>query len=209
MNIEERKQFAKQLKTANEMIYSNSPTSQQLEFFTKVIEQYDYSQLVSALNQHCQRSKFAPKPADLIEIINGNADQLKDQGAQCWAKIRKAVCHGHADKDVFFDDWRAMVALSGYWKSICKAAKTSYEALDGLKYDFIRAYVQAIPENAVTGFVESSMNETGQRRYLLCSEDTNNVPTLINEAGCLQVPQQRIEALLSHIEQVKLLENKQ
>lgn len=179
MNQNESIQLQHELIAAWVMNYDRQLEDEQAAYIIGLLPQnLSYGEVSQAIRSHCLASAFPPKAADLISQINGNEDELKAKGAALWATLCQMIENGHADKDLWFEDWRANVAISQHWAVMVNASNQSYKALESVKYDVVRAYVQARRENAVTGFTRSPAG-LSRREYLVNCQATGNKPKTI------------------------------
>lgn len=192
---EQKAEFVTRINVKRET-YDKAPLSDQailLEIGD--LEHLPFADVVQAIRSHRDQYK-PPNAASILAACEDGTDQLKDKAAQFWQKLVWMVSHGQSACAVQSEDWRAQVALREYWPAICTASVTSQKALDDLKYDVVRAYVQAGRENAVTGFTSSPI-ATGRQDLIMIHSDTTKAPQKITQNGNLLISQDQYAALTS------------
>lgn len=76
--------------------------------------------IMKAFNLAVKSCKFFPKPAELIEFIEGDN---KDQGLLAWEKVYKAIRSVGSYQSVRFDDQaiHSCIELMGGWPMLCQS----------------------------------------------------------------------------------------
>ncbi|MCE5333301.1 MAG: DUF6475 domain-containing protein [Desulfobacteraceae bacterium] len=86
--------------------------------YMRALESYPAHQVVAALEKSVMVSRFFPKPAELIELIEG---PLEEKAYLAWTTFRDAVRYPGGYSSVMFCDGRisAIIEHFGGWINIC------------------------------------------------------------------------------------------
>lgn len=117
-----RKAFAGAIGAAYIATGKEAPTPSVLRLFWEVLKGYDLADVQRAVMAHMSdpdAGQFAPKPADLIRIIDGDT---KTRSAIAWAKVDNAIRRVGQYASVIFDDplIHATVSDMGGWTELCR-----------------------------------------------------------------------------------------
>tara|TARA_R110000803_G_scaffold4054_8_gene13915 strand:- start:5609 stop:6271 length:663 start_codon:yes stop_codon:yes gene_type:complete len=69
MNLSDKKQFKQLIDDVSELYGKDKPSQSILRQWWMVLENYPYNIVEQALSYHIKHSKFAPRPADIIEMV--------------------------------------------------------------------------------------------------------------------------------------------
>lgn len=83
------------------------------------LQKYDMPSVTRAFEIHVRKCKFAPKPSEIIEIIEGSGS---DKAGTAWVKVHKAIrCIGKYESIVFDDALiHAVISDMGGWSYLCE-----------------------------------------------------------------------------------------
>jgi hypothetical protein len=123
------------------------------KIFWEVLKPYSNHECIRAFNTIIITRKSSPKPADFIEVIEGN---YKDQALNAWVKLREALNNRRELDDPTIN--RVVDSLGGYH---LLGLKTSDE-LVWIQKEFERTYQLIIKQTAQQKEIES----TGSVRQL-------------------------------------------
>jgi hypothetical protein len=84
-----------------EVYGKDRPTAGALKVFAAALSDYDVDDVQHALSVHVRTNKFWPRPADLIEILEGTAE---DRARMAWQKVKSAQRRYGAHYSVAFED---------------------------------------------------------------------------------------------------------
>ncbi len=70
-------------------VYDKFAESDALQVWVDALSAYPIEEIDAALSMHCKASKFAPRPADIIEIINRKHAGLWKSSDEAWAVARQ------------------------------------------------------------------------------------------------------------------------
>lgn len=99
--------------------YKQDVSTFSLQVWWGAVSKFDMPALEKAFGIHCTKSKFAPKPADVVELIEGSG---MDKAGIAWGKVDKAIRQAGGYHTVIFDDplIHAVVAEMGGWPYLCQ-----------------------------------------------------------------------------------------
>ncbi|MEM7209590.1 MAG: DUF6475 domain-containing protein [Pseudomonadota bacterium] len=102
--------------------YGKDVSKFQVGVYWEVLKRYDLASVRSAFSQHAgdpDQGQFAPKPADLVRLIEGSG---QDRAQMAWGKVQKALSRVGAYRSVVFDDPAIHAALAdmGSWPELCR-----------------------------------------------------------------------------------------
>lgn len=103
-----------ELMAAMAEVFDKEITESLLSVYWQVLEPYQDIESISALNKCLLSCKFFPKPADLLEQLQGNNEDL---ALIAWGKVDYAIRHIGGNSSVVFDDPVIHLALEamGGW----------------------------------------------------------------------------------------------
>jgi len=84
--------------------YRQDISSFALDIWWTALKHYDLKAITEAFSRHLMNpdsGQFAPKPADIVRMLQGST---QDSALQAWAKVDKAVRQVGTGSDVVFDD---------------------------------------------------------------------------------------------------------
>ena len=118
MTERDKAEFAACLKVAADL-YGRPPLSgEALKMFFLLLQKFSLTQVKAALQGHMASSPYMPKPCDVIQRIEGGAE---DRAAAAWALVMKAVSRFGHDTSVRFPSPAIHYALEqmGGWARFC------------------------------------------------------------------------------------------
>jgi hypothetical protein len=121
-------------------VYSKQITTGFVDVFFDALAGYDIESVRRGLNAHVQNpdsGQFAPKPADVVRLIDGTS---QDQGMLAWSRVDKTVRRVGPYQSVVFDDpivHRVLDDMGG-WVKLCTANSEEDYKFQGL--EFARRY---------------------------------------------------------------------
>lgn len=137
-----------------------------LDVWWAACNRFDIEQVRKALTAHAldpDRGQFAPKPADLIRVLEGTHG---DRSLMAWAKVFDAMSAVGAWQSVAFDDAAIHAAVTdiGGWQAVCRGNLDQLPHLQRRFCDAHRAYTRRgafeYPRRLV-GDVEASNSHAG------------------------------------------------
>ena len=116
MERDEWGEFLKILDAVSDLYGKDKMVGPGVSMFFGLMAPYSFQEFSRAMEEHCRTCKFFPRPADLIGIIEGSAE---DRGRLAWQEVLRA-CEVHGTyRSVNFDDPRihyAVNAIGGWVK---------------------------------------------------------------------------------------------
>lgn len=109
-----------------------------VKLYFKVLSDYSLDEVSQAIMEHIKQSPYMPKPADIIRIIEGTAE---DRASEAWYHVLKAMQqYGHYES-VQFDNPAIHYAIErmGGWQKLCQLTE---EELPFRERDFIKHYIR-------------------------------------------------------------------
>jgi len=109
-----------------------------VKLYFKVLSDYSLDDVSKAIMEHLKLSPYMPKPADIIRIIDGTAE---DRANEAWYHVLKAIQqYGHYES-VQFDNPAIHYAIErmGGWQKLCQLTE---EELPFRERDFIKHYIR-------------------------------------------------------------------
>lgn len=108
-------------------IYNAKASEMTFLMYCKLLENYEYSQVEKAVYSAMKVNKFIPKPADIIDFIEGSPD---DKSLIAWQEvIRMIETKGYTETVKFIDPIISNVLYDlGGWQWICS------QTIDELKF---------------------------------------------------------------------------
>lgn len=124
-NQETRKRFAGAISGAFVAVGKEAPPAQVLMVFFEVLKGYEIDEIERAAMGHLadpDSGMFAPKPADIVKRIDGNANS---RATVAWSKVSKAIGKVGQYDSVAFDDplIHAVIEDMGGWVAICASSE--------------------------------------------------------------------------------------
>lgn len=124
-NQETRKRFASAISGAFVAVGKEAPPAQVLMVFFEVLKGYEIEEIERAVMGHLadpDSGMYAPKPADIVKRIDGNANS---RATMAWAKVSKAITKVGQYDSVAFDDplIHAIIEDMGGWVVICASTE--------------------------------------------------------------------------------------
>ncbi|WP_447593582.1 DUF6475 domain-containing protein [Aquipseudomonas campi] len=121
-------------------VYGKQITTGFVDVFFDALAGYDIESVRRGLNAHVQNpdsGQFAPKPADVVRLIDGTS---QDQGMQAWSRVDKVVRRVGPYQSIVFDDpivHRVLDDMGG-WVKLCSTRSEEDYKFQGL--EFARRY---------------------------------------------------------------------
>lgn len=154
--------------TAAMDVYSKRVNAMTIEIWWEALARFELNAVLNAFSRHVQNpdsGQFAPKPADIIRLVDGGTE---DRALQAWSKVDQAVRTVGPYQTVVFDDAtiHAVIRDMGGWIKLC--------GVDGGEYPFIRnefvkryrglleTNKQDFPEKLI-GLAEQANAESGRK----------------------------------------------
>lgn len=109
-----------------------------IKLYFEVLSEYPLSEISKAIKEHVKQSPYMPKPADIIRIIDGTAE---DRASEAWYYVLKTIQqYGHYES-VQFDNPAIHYAIErmGGWQKLCQMTE---EELPYRERDFVKHYVR-------------------------------------------------------------------
>jgi len=109
-----------------------------VKLYFKVLSDYSLDEVSQAIMEHIKQSPYMPKPADIIRIIEGTAE---DRASEAWYHVLKAIQQYGYYESVQFDNPAIHYAIErmGGWQKLCQLTE---EELPFRERDFIKHYVR-------------------------------------------------------------------
>ena len=110
-----------------------------LQIYVTEISRYSDEQINNALSDAVRKSKFFPRLAELIEMIEGPAPTRQDRAALAWSELIGAIEKHGSYKSVIFADTAitAAVKAMGGWLQVCSWTE---EELHWRQKEFMQLY---------------------------------------------------------------------
>ena len=84
---ENKKEFVSLLKTCLEVYGQALPSQDVTKIWWATLEKNDISQIRASFEEHIKHSKFAPRPADILEIIEKISPNGRPSADEAWAMM--------------------------------------------------------------------------------------------------------------------------
>jgi len=130
-----RKDFTKKIfKLA--LIFDYEMTAEKEDIYWNIFKNYSEDQINKAFNLAITTYKFFPKPAELIEFIEGNTES---KSIKAWQQVREAISKYGAYSSVVFADKviHKIIDLIGGWQKICSINE---DEIKWIQKEFERLY---------------------------------------------------------------------
>lgn len=116
----------RQLLTGIGMLYGKTLHENLIDIYWQALKHLEFSDVNAALQAHVQnpdKGQFMPKPADVIEYLQGSSEA---QALKAWSIVAKAVRTEGGYRSVIFADHliHAVIRDMGGWIALCQS-KTS------------------------------------------------------------------------------------
>jgi hypothetical protein len=120
-------------------VFNEQVSELRMEAYRAALSGYELSAIESAINRAIGTLKFFPKPAELIELMEGSHD---DRAGQAWRVFLEAVSDG-GDASVKFLDPAAATAVDVTFGGYLQAARTIREADEPMVAHYRKNFMQA------------------------------------------------------------------
>jgi len=109
-------EFSKMMVALGE-VFDKKITHELLEIYWRILEHLSMEKLQEVFDRALRTCRFFPKPAELLELANGNIDA---QAELAWNMLLKAIKAG-AHVSVIFEDGHIadVVQSMGGWENVC------------------------------------------------------------------------------------------
>lgn len=87
MSSEHKDEFVKLLKATLEVYGQSLPSQDVVRIWWSALSNFDVANVRSALDEHIRKSKFAPRPADILEILNSVFYDGRPGADEAWAMM--------------------------------------------------------------------------------------------------------------------------
>lgn len=139
----DRAEFARMLTDAL-AFYRQDVSKFALSVWWEACQPFDLEQVSKALTAHAldpERGQFAPKPADIVRVLQGTQT---DRALVAWGKVHEAIARAGAYQSVVFDDGliHAAIVDIGGWTAICRMPTDELPHLQRRFCDSYRAYAR-------------------------------------------------------------------
>lgn len=134
--------FAKALLVLGE-VFGEQISEARLEAYRMVLAGYEFQSVESAIQRAMTSLRFFPKPAELVEMIEGNAD---DRANQAWSTFFAATTDSGYSSAKFLDPASAIAvdAVFQGWIQACQMInQSSPEMLAHYRNHFLKQYAAA------------------------------------------------------------------
>jgi hypothetical protein len=113
-----REHFLKYMATLGEL-FDKQISESMLELYWEILKDFSEQEIMKVFNLAGRHCKFFPKPAELLEILEGDK---QDQAVLAWEKVYKATSSIGAYESVQFDDpvIHSCIKLMGGWVELCR-----------------------------------------------------------------------------------------
>lgn len=167
MRSDELERFSDALTAALE-VYDKRTSSMTIEIWWEALKRFELKAVMNGFSLHIQNpdnGQFAPKPADIIRMIEGSN---VDKSMQAWSKLDRAVRTVGPYQSVVFDDHliHMIVADMGGW---IKFGNIDNEEYPFLRNEFVKRYqgLSARPQQyyppKLIGIAEQANLEAGRK----------------------------------------------
>ncbi len=144
---ENRRAFSEAIQAAYLTVGQPAPSKPMVRMFWQVLNGYEIEEIESAVARHLanpDNGQFAPKPADLIRLIEGDT---RTKVALAWGKVENSIRRVGPYDSLVFDDAliHAVISDMGGWADLCNVTE---DELPFRARDFenrYRAYCQHPP----------------------------------------------------------------
>lgn len=136
-NEEHRKRFAEGMKGMCEL-HNRVASKPMLKMYFFALAKYDIEDVLRAFVTAVSATKFFPKPAEIIELIQGSPEDVAEVEA---SKVWEAVCRVGGHKSVVFDNPTTAAVIEygfGGWVKLCSEMRMDEEKW--FRKDFVKTY---------------------------------------------------------------------
>ena len=84
---ENKNEFVKLLKATLEVYGQALPSSEVIRIWWSALLNFDIANVRASLDEHIRKSKFSPRPADILEILNSICSDGRPGADEAWAMI--------------------------------------------------------------------------------------------------------------------------
>ena len=120
-------------------VYAEALSQARIEAYFAALAPWDLASVLEALQRSVRACKFFPKPADLVELIEGDP---KGRAELAWTRVVKATEHVGTYESVDFRDpaIHATVTALGGWTECWRWERLNPRELDMKAQEFKRLY---------------------------------------------------------------------
>lgn len=204
-------QFSELWATAAEL-YGKTPSDSAVMMAFAALQRFELGQVSQALSKVISTSKFLPKPADIVEIIVGDADSL---ALLAWDKFISALGKVGTYRSITFDDPRIMMCIDrlGGWVAL---GNETEDELKFKKHDFLRLYKGFMRNPAnypkyLIGISQASNAQAGvdyQEPPVLFGDQEQALLVQQHGGQAASLPNNHISSLLGNFERKQLSNEK-
>lgn len=117
-------------------ILDGNLTDPKAEIYWEILKEYADEEIKKAIISALKTCKFFPKPAEIIELIEGDKT---DKSLLAWVKVKNAIERIGSYQSVIFDDpiIHVVIDILGGWQKICL---TLIDDMKWVQKDFERLY---------------------------------------------------------------------
>ena len=124
MQDNEKREF-RDIVTATMDVYGKETSPDVLRIWWASLQNFSIDEVRSGFSKYVRSTeygRFAPKPADIITMIEGTTS---DRGMIAWEKVREAIGRAGGYRSVCFDDEIIHVVIEGMggWPTLCATEK--------------------------------------------------------------------------------------
>src|SRR5262249_12841596 len=131
-------------------VYDAPISAERALLYFGALSAHDLETVGAAVQAHIKRSKFFPKPAELIELIEGDPE---DKAVRAWQHAMLTACRARFGQYVDLGDSiaHAAVELAGGWARVWSVAGTDSHPVEveRVRQDFTRCYLVALRSPAL------------------------------------------------------------
>jgi hypothetical protein len=186
VKVEDFEKFKTLMITLSEL-YEKSPSEGALKMYALALQSYTIEQVSAAIGRAVIELKWFPKPAELIELIQGS---VVDRAEQAWQIAWEAYKRAGYYESVLFQDGaiaRAITIVFGGWIQFSEASRQlSPEMMQAKRKEFLSTYrresryqhePQRLPGhyeienlNAVQTWTRDQFSDTYRQRIFIAQE---------------------------------------
>lgn len=148
-------------------LYSFKLSEAVIEIYYDVLKEYEFDVVKKSIYELIKTSKFMPKPAEILEQINGNPDE---KALIAWQKVMKAIETQGYYETVRFDDVviSACVKELGGWTWLCEQEKSQLAFIEKRFKDIytLRSKVDTQDNGLLIGSHDAKNANDGHFAYL-------------------------------------------
>ena len=119
MTVEEDYSKFKAFWTQAAKVYRTGGGEEEAKFYFGLLSDYPLKAVIAAVMECMKVVKYIPKPAEIIEQLNGGC--YEDRARLAWVSVREAIRKHHSSASVRCDDPAVMWAIKalGGWHHFC------------------------------------------------------------------------------------------